>query len=394
MTPSLFREEAASKSPNLYNVAAVLLLIAFVLVRYNQILQNFWLGDDPKILQHAISYRPWEYFFLPDAWRDLSVINFTPWITFTYNLDLIIFGLDPFGFYLHQLVSLSILAIVSYVVLRLWFPLTFSLFGVLLFVSSPPFAESAHFLMFRHYFEGMIFALLSVYFFSRNLEKNKQALTVVSSSFYLLSCLANPIYVPLLFFLALLPGGGWRDRLRNILPFVCVAFLYAIWRWVMLGMLFGGYGVELTWPSDAKLFFSRVINAMGIGLGEKQLSWWKWVVVVDFLAVLLLLYRIEKKSRMVTFLEITTVSAAILLPIVPVSPIMEPRYVMLPLFLWLVLHLIAWKKIRTHIARPSVQTAFLFWSSVVITFFLVASSSNNEKLKLYEKRQKKREFFS
>ena len=48
------------------------LLVFAVVVFYGRAVTNYWLFDDPQILKHAVDFHPWEYFFIPEAWRKLS----------------------------------------------------------------------------------------------------------------------------------------------------------------------------------------------------------------------------------------------------------------------------------------------------------------------------------
>ena len=231
-----------------------ILLVIIVFLDYRSVLDSFWLSDDTQILKNAISYHPWQYFFSPKAWQELSANNFTPWVSLSFDLDWKIFGLYPYGFYLHHLVSLCLLAVTAYVVLGLWFSNQLSFFAVLLFVVSSPFAEAAQTLMVRHYIEGMLFALLAVYTFVKSIRNNNRWLIMPAVFLYLLACSAKEIYVPLIFLLFLLPEGGWRQRWSRVLPFMACTGFYILWRWFMLGSLWGGYGLPFQWPQDAKLF--------------------------------------------------------------------------------------------------------------------------------------------
>jgi hypothetical protein len=159
------------------------LLAGIVFLRYHNVLSNSWLNDETQILKHAISYQPWEYFFPPRVWQKLSASNFTPWITFSFDVDWMIFDLHPYGFYLHHLISLCSLASIAYIVLRLWFSALFSFLGVLLFAVSPSVAETAPFLMECHYLEGLIFALLSLYLFVKAVRNIDARWTIVSAFF-------------------------------------------------------------------------------------------------------------------------------------------------------------------------------------------------------------------
>ena len=80
-----------------FDVGLTVFFAAIIAVRFHPVLKSFWLYDDPYILRHAIDYRPWEYFLVPDVWREMSIRYLTPWVTFSFDLDLWLFGLNRFS---------------------------------------------------------------------------------------------------------------------------------------------------------------------------------------------------------------------------------------------------------------------------------------------------------
>ena len=163
------------------------MLAVLTALLYHNVVWGHWLYDDPYILRHAFEHRPWEYFFIPDVWRELSIRYLTPWVTLSFDFDLFLSGLQPRFFYLHQLVSLWIAACALYGVLRLWVKPGFAFSGSVLFLASAPVAAAAEMLQIRHYIEGLILCLLSFYFFVRALRKESH-LFIFLSSFVLSPC--------------------------------------------------------------------------------------------------------------------------------------------------------------------------------------------------------------
>ena len=213
-----------------------------VSVLYHQTLRSYWLYDDPYILRQAFEHRPWEYFFIPHVWRELSIRYLTPWVTLSFDFDLSLFGFQPRFFYLHQLVSLWLAACMLYIVLRLWVKRGFASSGSVLFLVSAPAAAAAEMLQIRHYIEGLIFCLLSLYFFVQALRKEAYFLTVVSSLFYLLAASAKELYVPFGLIMLFLPEKTLRIRLIRGIPLIISSMAYALWRKWMLGNFVAGPG--------------------------------------------------------------------------------------------------------------------------------------------------------
>lgn len=344
-------------------------LAIVILVRYHSVLHNFWLGDDPQILKLAISFHPWQYSFSPKVWQEFSANNFTPWVVISYVADWKIFGLDPYGFYLHHLLSLSLLAITAYAVLRLWFPRDLSFYGVLLFELSAPFAESARLLMDRHYIEGLIFSLLALYCFVRGVREKSMRMSSAGTVFYVLAVSAKEIYAPLALLLLFLHESSIRRRLHYAIPWAAALIVYGLWRWHMLGGLFGGYGYNLAWPKDVLLFFPRVADSMGGGLAGRAGLWWRWLVGCSLVIALVLLF----KKKQSAFLSVLAVSPLLLLPIVPVSPLMSSRYVLLPVFCWSVLHVLTMHEVRKSEKRSFIHFGVYLWVGVLLAAFFYSS---------------------
>ncbi len=223
-----------------------LLLPVSVFGLYFFVLAHAWTWDDTAILEHVYRYSPWEYFFVPDAWRELSSANLTPWVSLSFELDFALFGLAPLGYYGHHLLSLSWVAIALFLLLRLWLSRLWSLLGVLLWLASAPMQTLVHQLMTRHYLEGLGFALLALLFYVNALRTGRWQWLLGGTLFYALACSAKEIYVPLILLLPFLPEADVRRRFFYLLPLAGVACAYVGWRFYMLGVLLGGYGQPVT----------------------------------------------------------------------------------------------------------------------------------------------------
>jgi len=359
-------------SSSLMEILLPLLLVIFIVIRFFRILDNFWLFDDPLILKHAVLYRPWEYFFVPTVWQKGTMSNFTPWIIFSFALDWKIFGLHPFGFYLHHLMSLCVLSVLAYFVLRLWFSTSLSFWGVLLFAASPPFADSAQTLFVRHYIEGFIFASLSVYCFAKGLREDRKWLGIPGALLYLLATSAKEIYVPLPFLLLLLHEKSVIIRLRRILPWLVISLAYVFWRWFMLGRFSGGYSEASTWFHNVTLLLPKITDAMGGG-PRGAVPWWRWLIGSSSLLTGIVLFVTDRKS----LLWVLMASPLLLLPIIPVTSIMSPRYVWLLLFFWILVHIITWGKVNKAMKRLPVRALIWSWGVLLLSGFVYVSFMNS-----------------
>ena len=222
-----------------------LLLAIVTLVMHHSALNGFFRYDDGWHLGFAACYAPWEYFFVPGITREISYANLTPWNPLTYDINLTLFGLNPVGYYAHQLVSLWLAACMSFLLLRLWVGLGWAVFGAVLFLVGAPTVHIAQELMTGHYLEGLIFACVAIYGFVRAIRGDGRHWLVLGVLGYVLACTCKEIYVPLPVLFLALPESDWKKRFRFTLPFLTITFLYLCWRAAVLGTIVGGYQQEM-----------------------------------------------------------------------------------------------------------------------------------------------------
>jgi len=307
------------------------LLLGVTLLLNFSVLSGNWRWDDPQILLHLHQYSIFDDFINPQVWQQFSPANLTPWLILSFESDLTLFGMNPGVFYLHQLLALAAAAVMLYLCMTLWLGRGFAFFGAVLFLVGAPSQLVTEQLMTRHYVEGLVFVLLSLYLFVRYLRTGSKGLWVGSAALYVLAITAKEIYVPLVLLLPFLPESAWRQRLQAAVPFMIIATGYTLWRAYMLGTLSGGYV-----DSSEYLNSSVIIDVMRSFANFPELllgGLWPAPGIVYLL--MLGLYAVLARS----WLPLVLLSAAlVLLPLVPLvsSPgISSPdRYLLL---LWVVL---------------------------------------------------------
>ncbi len=222
-------------------ILALLLLGCVTFSLYGDALQGWWWLDDTQILKHAVFHRPWEYFFDPQTWKALSPSNLTPWVTLCFDMDYTLFGFHPVAFYAHNLLAITLCSWLIYLISRDWVaPWTAGL-GAVFFLVGPPIALAAHQLMVRHYVEGLLFFLLSLWLFVRAVLTERIGFTLLAGLAFAISATAKEIYLPLGFVPVLMPIGTLKKRISMSWPLFFVMMLYVPWRWYMLGDVIGGY---------------------------------------------------------------------------------------------------------------------------------------------------------
>jgi len=255
--------------------ATIVFLAATTYILHKSALSGYWRYDDGAHLAFAVSYSPWQYFFIPEI-TSLQSANhfFTPWNAFFYDINLWLFGLNAKGFYAHQLIVLWLSSVATLFFLRLWVSAGWALFGAILFLSNAATVHIAQELMTSHYAAGLLFAIIALYGYVRSICEQNWRLALIGSFFYLLALLCKEIYFPLIGILLFLPEGEMRSRLRFSLPYGLVALVYIPWRFVVLNGSLGGYNPEfITTPSFSeiwqiiKTFFHLPQILLGGGVG-------------------------------------------------------------------------------------------------------------------------------
>ncbi|HEX6861863.1 MAG TPA: hypothetical protein VF414_03550 [Thermoanaerobaculia bacterium] len=292
---------------------------------------GLWLTyDDFFHLHYLYTTTPAEYLLKPEVWQRLPFKMITPLLFLSFDLDLALFGLDAHAFLVHQLVSFGLCAAAFYLVLRLWLPRAGSAFAAVLFLLGPVTVSVAPLLMVRHYVETALLCLVAVGLYVLALRGRGTGISVASAVLYALAMLAKEIAVPLVFLLLLLPEGTFRRRLSLAVPHAAAFVLYFAYRLYMLGTLDGGYG----WLVDSS-DLPRLALLLPVKIGAELLGHPSAASRAMLAALLAGLGIVLLKGRAVALLVGTSVLLA-LLPILPVSTEMVPRYA-LPAWMVLVL---------------------------------------------------------
>ena len=298
--PRAFRREALTLALMLLGVVAV----------HHAVLGGWWRWDDSQILLFATRHSPWDYFFRPGQWQQLSPSNFTPLVALSFDADLGLFGLRPAGFYAHHLAVLALAAAASYGLFRRFASPLPAFAGGLLFSVGAPVAVAAQQLMTRHYLEGLLCTVGAAVFFLRAVERNRAAWAIPGACCYLLAVAAKEVFVPLPLVLLALPVGGWRWRVRCSAPFWFVLLGYVPWRFSMLGFSAGGYDhLAASWGDWIRLPWSLWRALAGGPVAG--------LVLLGLLALLAARLAAERPwHRLVLAL---TLMAAVVAPLVPVA---------------------------------------------------------------------------
>jgi len=282
-----------------------------VLALYGGVLKGWWCCDDPQILKHAVTYSPWEYFSKPEAWRALIPYSLTPWLSLTYDLDHTIWGLNPLGYYAHNLVVIALCACLIHQISRQWVDMWHAVGGALLFLVGSPIMVASQQLMVRHYIEGLFFYLVALWLLIRELQQGTGRSGWLAGLAFAIAATAKELYLPLGFVPLLLPMGSFKKRLQVAWPLLLVMLLYVPWRWYMLGDVVGGYTpAGSLGRSDLTAALGQFANIPGLLL----VAPWFGLSAVGLTTIFLLL-----KNKKNGWVLLVVLPVLLLVPLIPLA---------------------------------------------------------------------------
>ncbi len=256
---------------------ALLAAVLLTLLLYGASLRGWWSSDDANIVLHARAWAPWRLMFDPQAYRSLIPYSLQPLLTLSFGADLALLGLQPWGFYLYQLLAIALSAWLVQRIAALWAPAPLAYGAMALFLAGTPVASASQYLMVRHYVDGLACYLLALWLVLLQLRGARGGLRWPAALAFALAVSAKEVFVPLGLLPLLLPLATARQRWRAAWPWRVVLALYVAWRRFMLGEFIGGYlpGGYLQPPTPALL--ARAV------LDAARLLWpgpWPWLVAL------------------------------------------------------------------------------------------------------------------
>ena len=314
----------------LVDAGIALALAAAAWVLYVSVLRLWWTHDDFFHLRYLLTRRPFWYLFDASVHRELPGRVLTPWLFLSIDLDRRLFGLEPHAFYVHQLAALSVCVAALYGVARLWLARVWAAIAVWIFLIGPVTASLASMLMVRHYVETIVLAALSVAAWARAVRGPPRAWrwAWLSAALYFAACMAKEIAVPLFVLLPLLPApgprrAGVRERIRRALPHAFASAVYLVLRYVLLGALFTGYGFAVRLSDVPALALELPAKIAGelVGGRASVAAIVFALALVAGITTLLLFPRGRRAGALVCCALLLA-----MLPVLPVSTRMEPRY--------------------------------------------------------------------
>ena len=290
------------------SLAAILALVIVAIAVHVTALSGWWLYDDPQLLIESIQQSLRGVFFSPSEYTHLAAHTFSPMQLASFKFDLLLHGLDPKFFYLHQLVAMILAAVLLYLLLRHYVPDLYAALGAGVFLTTWAAVYAARTLMIRHYVEGLVFALIAMLMWRRRW-------IIPASILYLLAMLSKEVYatIPLFFvYQSRYEKRPWRELVAPAVAFI----VFIAWRWRMTGLI-GGYA-SIGNQTVTHLPYALWIHVAG------PAPVWAFVIWAVCIVVALAMFIWRLRWRALGFIAVALL--AMILPILPVAGNFEWRY--------------------------------------------------------------------
>lgn len=295
------------------NPLRIVLAIAVILIAgglYMPVLKNWFYSDDTFWIWASATTQFHEIFFVPERYRAMAS-NFTPMLGLSFKIDWNIFGLNPVGYSIHSLLSLSAATVALYFFLRLYMPIDRALVGITLFLLNPITLSITNWYSTRHYIEGLFWALLSLHCFVRAEKAGK--IPFLSGIFYLLASLNKEVYVVLPAVAFIISKQNILVKLKHTIPLWVGLIIYTLWRiWIMGGI--GGY------PGNQPFSISVLPELFIKTISFFSLNWFGSLYAVMYVIFALVFISSFKHPK------VLAIFLVLLIPILPVSSIFDAHH--------------------------------------------------------------------
>jgi len=276
------------KRPKIFLILFIIAALFAVVAFYLPLCGNSFYGDDTQAIWFAATKTTGEIFFSPENYRALSGAFFQPMLGLSFKIDWLLSGLDPKGYYIHNLLSVLFTAAAMYIFLKLYTGALPAVAGSVLFLLNPVTISLFSYSTNRHYVEGMFFALLALYFcVKNNMDKKtdhlssssgnggKQGFLILSAVSFLFSALCKEVYILLPAIAFLISEGNIAKRFRSTFHLLMMLCLYFIWRVLMIGGI-GGYPFDdlLTVRKTTAGIYNLLVNMPQFLFGHYSFIFW------------------------------------------------------------------------------------------------------------------------
>jgi hypothetical protein len=249
----------------------------------------------------------------PEMYAKFSMVNYTPMLFISYLIDYYLFGYNPLFFYIHQLISLSIVAWLIFLILKKYNVLT-AFLGSMIFIFSGP-SSIVNLIMTRHYIEGSIFILLIFY----TLINKKNVNILFISLLYFIACCYKEVYVPIFIIFPFFVEK--KQKIRILLGCLFSLLIYSILRFYFLKSV-GGYTSNYLNNINLSYVLNKIKTIfLNIIIGYDSIY---YNILLILIICIILLYIYKSHQYLLSLLLIIS----LFLPIIPVLYSVQPHSIL------------------------------------------------------------------
>jgi hypothetical protein len=259
-------------------------LLTAGLVYFSDILNCWFFYDDPAAM--VFSMETVKDIFLV---HNYSYAFYTPLVAFSFKPDVLLFGMNPLPYHIHNVIVLVLVAFAVYSILRLYTDRITAFAAALVALLSAPSLVCIVWITLRQYLYSMLFALAAIYLFLKykpNLKGNTLlvfAIAVLAE----LSFMGKEQYMVLPFVLFILSQGTLRQKISATFPYFLVLGMHFLLRWSVLGSAGGYLGMHYDPMAYIKTTYESFLTASRILFGTP------WVLIPIAIPFLLGIKRVS-----------------------------------------------------------------------------------------------------
>lgn len=291
-----------------YWATFLIALTVFCFYYYSYTLDFWWSHDDAHHLLFLKEYPITDYLLDPAIYRKFHDVHFFPWSMLIYEMNMALFDYDIQWFFVRQIIAVSLLSFSAFIFLRHWLSSSWSLFGVIVFIISPPCLIVVSQLMNGHYLEGLFFSIVASSCFVIAIRKQSIAVSIAGSMLYFMATASKEIFVPLPILLIFFPISSFRKRLPFWYPYLMISVVYYFWRSYFISDSLSTWIYDLNILELTTLPFRLIQYVFGVNV----LSALAAVIIILMLFYVFIKY---KKFRLL----LVSASILLLVPLLPVS---------------------------------------------------------------------------
>lgn len=318
---------------------------------------------------------------------------YRPLITLSFGLDALLFGTEPFGFYLMNTLALLASVLLLYSILRELWPgragLVFALATAGLWIWHPSLVTSLRWVAGRVDTHAAVPLLLALRLHLASRRGGRRWPIWVAAVCALMSkesAVGLPLIALGLDLLdprpSLRPAPALFGRALPALPLLLLIPIFFLWRKLFLGAFIGGYGFEAFRAFDPIGIVSGFWTSLGVAIAPGLAEPWRWLLaaaLVPLAAFALLRPRHRLRPGLA---GLVLVVAGTWGPLLQLLPSMQNEAIHRYLFLACVTMLAAWTSIAARLGGGSL--AALILGLVPLFWFVPAHLEEQRRLRAHD----------